>query len=109
MYIAIFAPTTEEAIALHHAADRVYRWNVNGYGVKVTAWNRDKVEFYFEVGGLYPITCARELCYSIAREYHHLLPDSDAELSWGSEPQEPEEDLTWEDYKEWVAASCGEC
>lgn len=110
MYIAIFNPTHKESLILHQTADRIYHNNLNGYGVKVTTWDRDKIEIFYTVkGGYNPQTVEREMAHAIAREFHHRMPTSDAALCWGPVPQEPEEDTLAEDLQEWIAASCGEC
>lgn len=109
LYLALFCPMADEAIAFHRAADAAYHSRVNGYGVKIVTWDRDKVEVLIQTSG----HAAAEQAFAIARaaaaDYRRRLPESDAEIAWGLEPQEPEPLVSPEDYAEWVAASCGEC
>lgn len=109
LYLAIFCPMGDEAIAFHRAADAAYRHRVNGYGVKVVTWNLDKVEVLIQTDGYAAADMAFAIACAAAADYRRRLPDSDAEIAWGLEPQEPEPLVSPEDYAEWVAASCGEC
>lgn len=111
-YLAIMNPTAEEALTLHRIADRVFRVFYNVHGVKVTKWNRDKVEFLFHTEGI-QLATSDNLAALTAREFYRQGGDENADISWGPEPQEYRNGDYWdvspEDYREWIAASCGEC
>ena len=105
LYLALFAPTPDEALTFHRIADRAYRYNYNVYGVRVETWNNDKLQVVLDLPGKRGYPLAR----AIAREFYRQTGSETAEISWGPEPQEPQPPVSAEDYREWVAASCGEC
>lgn len=112
IYLAIMNPTAEEALTLHRIADRVFRTFYNVHGVQVTQWDRNKVEFLIHTEGV-QWTDAEAIATMAAREFYRRGGDENADISWGPKPQEYRNGDYWdvspEDYREWVAASCGEC